>query len=242
MFRIDGSSVGGTTLVVAVAIVLAALAWHREAPAASPDVMVPVATMTLPVTHQSPRTAVLAGGCFWGMELVFAHIEGVLDVVSGYAGGSAATADYRTVSSGATRHAESVRIAYNPARISYTQLLRVYFSVAHDPTQVNRQGYDIGSQYRSEIFAVTPAQARVARAYIHQIEAAGVFADPIATEVSRLDGFYPAEAYHQNYAARHPDSRYIQLVDMPKLRALKHTFERLYRARAARLPVTGSAD
>lgn len=235
MSYLNPSSIRNGTLLLTAAMVLAAVLWHRNAPAVVSDVAVPIAAATLPTTGQSPRTAVLAGGCFWGMELVFAHVDGVLNVASGYAGGKPDTAQYRAVASGTTQHAESVRITYDPAQVRYTELLRVYFSVAHDPTQVNRQGPDVGPQYRSAIFAVNADQARLARAYIRQIENADVFDAPVATEVSRLDRFYPAEAYHQNYAARHPESRYIQIYDVPKLKALERKFAQLYRARPARL-------
>lgn len=235
MFFIDYSLLRNSTLLIGAAVVATGLLWYHGAPASTPDVKVPPAKTTLATTDESPQTAVLAGGCFWGMELVFAHVDGVLDVVSGYAGGSAETANYYTVASGNTRHAEAVRITYDPRQVHYTELLRVYFSVAHDPTQVNRQGPDVGTQYRSAIFAVNADQARLARAYIRQIDAADVFEAPVATQVSRLDRFYPAEAYHQNYAARHPHSRYIQFYDMPKLRALQRGFEQLYRQRPARL-------
>lgn len=241
MSYINHSSIRNSLLVLAATIVFAALFWTRGAPASTPDVTVPVADMTLPVNSQGPRTAVLAGGCFWGLELVFAHVDGVLDVVSGYAGGSAETAHYRRVARGNTNHAESVRITYDPAKVRYTDLLRVYFSVAHDPTQVNRQGPDVGSQYRSEIFATSADQARLARTYIQQIESADVFGAPIATQVSRLDQFYPAEDYHQNYAARHPNSGYIRLYDLPKLKAFERKFEAMYRAQPARLVASGAS-
>lgn len=233
MSHVNHSTLRHGTLLLAAVIVSAALLWNRSVPAAA-AVAVPPAVTTLPVSGHGPQTAVLAGGCFWGMELVFAHVDGVLDVVSGYAGGSAATAHYRDVARGSTGHAESVRITFDPARVSYTTVLRVYFSVAHDPTQVNRQGPDAGPQYRSEIFAVNARQARLARVYISQLDRAGVFDAPIATEVSPLAHFYPAEAHHQNYAARHPHSPYIVIYDRPKLEALKSTFLQLYRERPAR--------
>lgn len=191
----------------------------------------PDAALAEPVAQEAGReTAVLAGGCFWGMEGVFEHVRGVLDVVSGYAGGKAATADYETVSTGTTGHAESVRITFDPSRVSYATLLKIYFSVAHDPTELNRQGPDVGPQYRSEIFAGNDEQARTARAYIAQLDSAGVFDAPIVTRVAALDAFYPAEAYHQDYMLHHPDQPYIVFNDRPKVAHLKEAFPQLYRA------------
>jgi peptide-methionine (S)-S-oxide reductase len=174
------------------------------------------------------QTAVLAGGCFWGVTGVFEHVKGVTRVVSGYAGGKADTASYEQVSSGRTGHAESVRIFYDPARISYGQLLEVYFSIAHDPTQLNRQGPDTGTQYRSAIFYANADQKRVADSYIGQLQAAGVFSRPIVTEVVPLNGFYDAEAYHQDYLAMHPNQPYIVINDLPKITNLKRQFPALY--------------
>jgi len=176
-----------------------------------------------------PGTAVLAGGCFWGMEMVFQHVKGVTDVVSGYAGGSRDTAQYEIVSSGTTGHAESVKITYDPSRVTYAQLLRIYFSVAHDPTQLNRQGPDVGKQYRSDIFYANAWQKREAEAYIAQLKEAHVFEEPIVTRVDALDGFYPAEAYHQNFGYRHPNYPYIVINDAPKVKRLQKTFPALYR-------------
>ncbi len=175
------------------------------------------------------RTAVLAGGCFWGVDAVFKHVRGVSRVVSGYAGGSAATAQYETVSTGTTGHAESVQITYDPSQVSYAQLLRVFFSVAHDPTELNRQGPDTGPQYRSAIFYADAEQQRTALAYIAQLNQAKAFRAPIVTQVVPLRGFYPAEEYHQNFLARHPDHPYIVYNDLPKLRALQEQFASLYK-------------
>ena len=174
------------------------------------------------------QTAVLAGGCFWGVEGVFEHVKGVTRVVSGYAGGQADTATYEQVSTGRTGHAESVRIFYDPARISYGQLLKVFFSVAHDPTELNRQGPDTGTQYRSAIFYSSDDQKRVADDYIDQLQKARVFPRPIVTQVVPLKGFYDAEAYHQHYLDRHPDQPYIVINDLPKIAALKRQFPSLY--------------
>lgn len=176
-------------------------------------------------------TAVLAGGCFWGVEGVFEHVKGVTRVVSGYSGGTADTANYRQVSSGRTGHAEAVRITYDPRQISYGQLLKVFFSVAHDPTQLNRQGPDTGPQYRSAIFYADAGQKRVADAYIAQLQQARVFPRPIVTETVPLKAFHEAEAYHQDYVARNPRQTYVVVNDLPKIADLKRQFPSLYVAR-----------
>ena len=173
--------------------------------------------------------AVLAGGCFWGVQAVFEHVKGVKRVLAGYSGGSAATATYDQVSDGDTGHAESVKILFDPAQVSYGQLLRIYFSVATDPTQLNRQGPDVGTQYRSAIFYSTPEQERIARAYIAQLGTAKAFGDPIVTQVAPLKAFYPAEAYHQDYARLHPNDRYIVVNDAPKVVNLQRYFPDAYR-------------
>jgi peptide-methionine (S)-S-oxide reductase len=178
-----------------------------------------------------PQTAVFAGGCFWGVQSVFQHVRGVQRATSGYAGGKKAGANYESVSSGDTGHAESVEVVYDPQQVSYGQLLRIFFSVAHDPTQVNRQGPDFGSQYRSAIFYVSPEQQRIAAAYIGQLQSSKQFAAPIATQLAPLQGFYAAEDYHQNYADRHPNELYIVLNDRPKVANLKRRFPELYVAR-----------
>src|SRR5437773_11406044 len=175
------------------------------------------------------QTAVFAGGCFWGVDAVFEHVKGVSSVVSGYSGGGAATAQYGVVSTGTTGHAESVKITYDTSQISYSELLRVFFSVAHDPTQLNRQGPDVGSQYRSAIFYENQAEQETAQTYIDQLNKAHVFSGPIVTQVARFEGFYAAEDYHQNYLALHPDQPYIVFNDAPKLRRLKQQFPALYR-------------
>ncbi len=173
-------------------------------------------------------TAVFAGGCFWGVDAVFKHVKGVSEVVSGYAGGNAATAHYGQVSGGDTGHAEAVRVRFNPALVSYQQLLQVFFGVAHDPTQLNRQGPDVGSQYRSAVFYVDAGQQKTAQDYIRQLTAGRTFAEPIVTQVVPLNQFYPAEAYHQNYLALHPNQPYIVFNDMPKLDNLRKQFPNLY--------------
>ena len=174
------------------------------------------------------ETAVVAGGCFWGVQAVFQHVKGVTRVISGYSGGAKETADYDKVSSGTTGHAESVQITYDPSQITYGQLLKVYFSVAHDPTELNRQGPDVGTQYRSAIFYSNDEQKRVASAYIAQLDAARVFRRPIVTQVVPSNAFYPAEAYHQDYVVHHPYEPYIVINDLPKVANLQRQFPGLY--------------
>ena len=175
------------------------------------------------------ETAVFAGGCFWGVEAVFEHVKGVKSAVSGYAGGSAASPTYEEVSSGTTGHAESVQVVFDPSVISYGQLLKVFFSVAHDPTQKNRQGPDVGTQYRSAIFYVTDEQKQAAQSYLRQLTDAKTFSRPIVTEVAKLATFYPAEDYHQDYMKHHPTQPYIVINDAPKVRHLRQQFPELYR-------------
>lgn len=170
------------------------------------------------------RIATLAGGCFWCVEAVYRQLDGVSGVVNGYAGGTADSADYHAVSTGRTGHAEAVQVHYDPARVSYGQLLKVFFSIAHDPTTKDRQGADVGPQYRSEIFAADDAEREVATRYIAQLDAAHVFDAPIVTKISRLDRFYPGEDYHQDYAAKHPSEPYIQFVAAPKVAKLRRYF------------------
>jgi peptide-methionine (S)-S-oxide reductase len=179
-------------------------------------------------TTKSEQTAVIAGGCFWGIQAVFEHVKGVISVSAGYSGGAADTAHYEMVSEGNTGHAESVRIKYDPSRISYGQLLKVYFAVAHDPTELNRQGPDTGSQYRSAIFYSNAEQKNIADAYIAQLNKAGVFKRPIVTQVVALKAFYEAEAYHQDYAVHHPDEPYIAINDLPKVAELRKQLPELY--------------
>src|ERR1700687_1055503 len=174
------------------------------------------------------QSAVISGGCFWGIQAVFQHVKGVISATSGYSGGAANTAEYELVSGGDTGHAESVKITYDPSQITYGQLLRVFFSVAHDPTQLNRQGPDTGSQYRSSVFYGSEEQKRIAEAYIAQLDKAKIFPRPIVTQVVPLKAFYPAEAYHQDYAARHPDNPYIAFNDAPKVAHLRQQFPDLY--------------
>ena len=179
-------------------------------------------------TAKGAETAALAGGCFWGVQAVFQHVKGVTRVISGYSGGAKETAEYYKVSSGTTGHAESVQITYDPSRITYGQLLRVFFSVAHDPTELNRQGPDTGPQYRSAIFYVNAEQKRVAQAYIAQLDAARTFSRPLATQVVPLQAFYPAEEYHQDYVVKNPYQPYIVINDLPKIANLQRQFPNLY--------------
>jgi len=174
------------------------------------------------------QTAVIAGGCFWGIQAVFQHVKGVINATSGYSGGEAKTADYETVSTGESGHAESVKITYDPSQITYGQLLRIFFSVAHDPTELNRQGPDDGTQYRSVIFYGSDEQKKIAEDYIAQLDKAKIFSRPIVTQVVPLKAFYPAEAYHQNYATLHPNQPYIVFNDAPKVAHLRQEFPDLY--------------
>ena len=178
---------------------------------------------------EGEETIVLAGGCFWGVDAVYKHVKGVLSAVSGYSGGSAATAQYSTVCSGSTSHAESVKITYNISQIGCSDLLRIFFSVATNPTEVNRQGPDVGTQYRSVIFYTNETQKQTALAYISQLNKAKVFSSPIVTQVVPLEAFYPAEEYHQNYLEHHSANPYIAINDMPKLRELQRLFPGLYK-------------
>src|ERR1700680_262274 len=197
--------------------------------ASSAVVAIPDPSVDNPLaTTKGQETPVLAGGCFWGIQAVFEHLKGVIRATSGYSGGAANTAQYEKVSSGRTGHAEAVQVIYDPSQISYGQLLKVFFSVAHDPTQLNQQGPDVGTQYRSAIFYADPDQQRVAKAYIAQLQEAKSFSRPIVTELAPLNAFYPAEAYHQNYLAQHPENMYIVINDLPKIGELRKQFPDLY--------------
>jgi peptide-methionine (S)-S-oxide reductase len=200
-----------------------------------------------PALDESPgsapsKTVVLAGGCFWGVQGVFQHVEGVNSAVSGYAGGARETAEYEKVGSGRTGHAESVRIAYDPRKVTLGRLLQIYFSVAHDPTELNRQGPDVGTQYRSTIFAADDEQARLAKAYIDQLDQAHVFRARIATTIETGRPFYAAEGYHQDYLTLHPTQLYIAIHDMPKLANLKRLFPDAYRAEPVLVAKTGVSN
>lgn len=210
--------------VLVLSMLLNAAAWAEGQLTALPD---PAVDMPLAV-KSTRQTAVFAGGCFWGVELVFQHVKGVVSATSGYAGGKADSARYDVVSRGSTGHAESVQVVYDPSKVSYGQLLKIFFSVAHNPTQLDRQGPDSGPQYRSEIFATDAEQQRIAQAYIRQLEAAHVYPHRIVTRVEALPAFYPAEDYHQDFATRHPLYPYIYFNDRPKLENLKQQFPEWY--------------
>lgn len=218
-------SIGVVTLATALAV-----GADLYARADSIDKAIPVAAIDAPKpTVPSSETAVLAGGCFWGMQGVFEHVRGVTKVVAGYSGGAKATAFYELVGTETTGHAESVQITFDPRVVSYGEILRVYFSVAHDPTELNRQGPDSGPSYRSEIFAASPMQEKIARAYIAQLTAAHIFGAPIVTKIEKLNGFYAAEGYHQDFLIHNPNYPYIVYNDLPKIEALKRVLPAMYR-------------
>jgi peptide-methionine (S)-S-oxide reductase len=224
--------------IKALALSLAVLALPLGAAQAEIFQKLPVATAQ-PAAAKGLQTAVVAGGCFWGVQGVFAHVKGVTKVVSGYAGGTAPTAKYEVVSTGATKHAEAVQITFDPAQISYAEILRIFFSVATDPTEVNRQGPDVGPQYRNEIFYTNADQQRVAAAYIAQLDAGKAFPKKIATKVSPLPKFYAAEKHHQDYLTLNPTQPYIVYNDLPKVAALKQYFPERYRADPVLVSKTG---
>jgi peptide-methionine (S)-S-oxide reductase len=209
-------------LRVLLVLVLGASAFAENGAFPAPTVDAPLARTS------SQQTAVVAGGCFWGIQAVFQHVKGVVSATSGYSGGSSLTAQYEIVSTGATGHAESVKIIYDPSQITYGELLRVFFSVAHDPTELNRQGPDEGTQYRSSIFYSSDEQKHIAEAYIAQLDKTRIFSHSIVTQVVPLKAFYAAEAYHQNYATNHPDDLYIRYNDAPKVAHLRQQFPDLY--------------
>ena len=215
-------------ILVPVAIVGGLLALAATA-GVTATVMAPKPLVDVPATSHR-EVAVFAGGCFWGVEGVYEHVRGVIDATSGYSGGSAATAHYEMTGSGTTGHAEAVRVTFDPTKVSYGELLRIYFSVVADPTLKDRQGPDEGPQYRSALFPTSPAQAKAARAYIAQLDKAKLFSRPIVTTVEAYKGFYPAETYHQNFMARNPTYGYIVINDRPKVEALKKQFPSAWRA------------
>jgi len=217
---------------LSAAIILSVMAIAACSSATASATTIPDPALDAPLASvKGEQTAVLAGGCFWGVEAVFEHVKGVTDVKSGYSGGSPKTAEYEKVGSGETGHAESVRITYDPSQISYGQLLKVFFSVAHDPTELNRQGPDTGTQYRSAIFYANDEQERIAQAYIEQLNHAKVFARPVVTQIAALKSFTEAEAYHQDYLVNHPDEPYIVINDMPKIENLRKQLPGLYQAK-----------
>jgi peptide-methionine (S)-S-oxide reductase len=220
----------GAAATVTAALLLAGYGLGGTAASSTESTrVVPLPAVDEPVSQAPSEEAVFAGGCFWGVQGVFQHVAGVTNAVSGYTGGDAKTAHYEIVSSGTTGHAESVRVTYDPRKITYGRLLQIYFSVAHDPTELNRQGPDDGMQYRSAVFPANPEQARVAKAYIDQLNRAKIFPEPIVTRIEPGKTFYPAEAYHQNYLTLHPDNPYIAINDIPKITDLKRLFPDLYR-------------
>ena len=221
------TSLSRLSLCAAAIGALAFAALAAPSRAAEDAVVIPPPAVDAPPSD-GLQTAVLAGGCFWGVQGVYQHTAGVVNAVSGYAGGTKATADYQTVSSGSTGHAESVSVRYDPKKISYGKILQIFFSVVHDPTQLNRQGPDSGTQYRSAIFTSSDEQKKVAEAYIAQLDAAKVFRKRIVTKVGALQGFYPAEDYHQDYLTLHPNQPYIAFNDIPKVENLKKLFAANY--------------
>jgi peptide-methionine (S)-S-oxide reductase len=225
----NSPAVGKITVLIAILILAAAVIAHR-AKAAEGAIALPDPAVDAPLASNSGKqTAVVAGGCFWGIQAVFQHVKGVKDATSGYSGGSLASPGYEEVSTGTTGHAESVKITFDPSQITYGQLLKVFFSVAHDPTQLNRQGPDTGSQYRSVIFYANEEQQHIAEAYISELEQAKSFPGRIVTQVVPLKAFYTAEGYHQNYATLHPYDPYIAINDAPKVEHLRQQLPSLYK-------------
>lgn len=220
------------TLGVLVVALGLGVAFADAAWAAEKAVVIPAPAVDNPKVSASPQTAVIAAGCFWGVQGVYQHVRGVQRALSGYSGGTKATADYEAVSRGSTGHAESVEIRFDPKEISYGEILQIYFSVVHDPTQLNRQGPDTGPQYRSNVFYADESQKRIAEAYIAQLNNAKLFPRSIVTRVDPLNGFYPAEAYHQDFLLRNPTYPYIVIHDLPKIGQLKKVFPARYREQA----------
>jgi peptide-methionine (S)-S-oxide reductase len=227
------------TVSVMALLVLAGLSVRSHPAAAEGARGLPLPAVDVPPGQATSAVVVLAGGCFWGVQGVFQHVEGVSSAVSGYAGGAAATAQYDKITSGRTGHAEAVRITYDPRKVSLGRLLQIYFSVVHDPTQLNRQGPDVGTQYRSAIFPTNDEQARVAKAYIDQLDRARVYGAKVVTTIEPGQTFYPAEAYHQDYMTLHPRQPYIAMHDLPKVDNLKRLFPAAYRAEPALVSKTG---
>jgi peptide-methionine (S)-S-oxide reductase len=222
------ATIGKTAFFLSVAVIFGTTFWNQAL--AKDSLALPSPTVDAPLAAQKgEQSVVFSGGCFWGVQAVFQHVKGVSNATSGYSGGSKGTAEYETVSTGRTGHAESVQVTFDPSQVSYGQLLKVFFSVAHDPTQLNRQGPDEGTQYRSVIFYTSEEQKHIAESYIAQLDQAKVFSSKIVTEVVPLKAFYPAEAYHQNYATLHPNQPYIAINDAPKVVHLRQQFPDLYK-------------
>jgi peptide-methionine (S)-S-oxide reductase len=232
-------------LPAAIVFMLAAAVWFSPSPLRAADAARSIPAPALdetPVSGAATEVAVLAGGCFWGVQGVFQHTKGVTTAMSGYAGGDKQSAHYNIVSSGGTGHAESVRVTFDPRQISYGRILQIYFSVAHDPTELDRQGPDVGTQYRSAVFTANAEQAKIAKAYIAQLNQAGVFDAAIVTEVTPLEAFYAAEAYHQNFLAANPTYPYIVINDLPKVENLRRVYPDLYRADPVLVATAGMPD
>jgi peptide-methionine (S)-S-oxide reductase len=242
MLNVTGQSRGGRvrrSLVAAVLTLPFAAALGASSGAAESAVVLPPPAVD-EAASGSLETAVVAGGCFWGVQGVFQHVKGVSKAVSGYSGGNAGTATYDEVSTGTTGHAEAVKITFDPRQISYGRILQIYFSVAHDPTELNRQGPDSGTQYRSALFPANAEQARIAKAYIAQLDGARAFASPIVTSIEGGAPFHPAEGYHQDFLTRNPGHPYIVINDLPKIEDLRRLFPEFYRAKPALVAATGS--
>ena len=217
-----------TPLLTVLLAVLALFLWTRHSYTSAATIIPDPAVDETLAPQKGQETVVIAGGCFWGIQAVFQHVKGVSSATSGYSGGNVKNPDYEQVSSGETGHAESVQIVYDPSKITPGQLLKVFFSVAHDPTELNRQGPDTGTQYRSIIFFANADQQRIAQAYVQQLDQAKVFSQPIVTQIVPFKAFYRAESYHQNYATEHPDNPYIAMFDLPKVKNLQQQFPSLY--------------
>src|ERR1700722_12977862 len=231
--NMPASHIGRTFSIVAIVLLLgwAGIRSLGARPPAAPNAEMPKPALDAPLaTTSAKQTAVFAGGCFWGVQAVFEHVKGIRSATSGYAGGFVKNPSYEAVSTGLTGHAETVSVVYDPSKITYGQLLMVYFSVAHDPTQLNRQGPDTGSQYRSAIFYASDEQKRITEDYIAQVKSAAIYSHPIVTKVVPFEAFYPAEYYHQDYLKKNPGNPYIVFNDLPKLKRLQKEFPALYRA------------
>ncbi|HYB32640.1 MAG TPA: peptide-methionine (S)-S-oxide reductase MsrA [Steroidobacteraceae bacterium] len=222
--------------IVAV-LTVAGVGWLAATARAEPPVVIPAPALDNPKAQGKPQVAVLAGGCFWGLQGVFEHVRGVHEVLAGYSGGARGTAEYQEVGTGRTGHAESVQVVFDPGELSYGELLQIYFSVAHNPTELNRQGPDVGTQYRSVIFYADDTQRHIAESYIAQLDKDKVFPQPIVTRVDALNGFYPAEGYHQDFYLKNPHYPYIVINDLPKIKNLRTLFPDYYRDS----PVTAGA-
>ena len=246
MKRLSANTIRGSWLRPArlrgAAVLVPLILGFTGAQAAVVNKPLPMPSVDASKTAPGSETATFAGGCFWGTQAVFQHVDGVTNVVSGYAGGSKADANYKQVSTGTTGHTETVRVTFDPAKISYAKLLQIFFSVALDPTQTNRQGNDIGPQYRSVLFTADPEQEKIAKAYVAQLDASHAFDKPIATQVDTTSTFYPAEAYHQDYLMLHPTDPYIVENDLPLVQHLETVFPQVWRATPIKTSTVASTD